>query len=210
MWKRSAARRNCTKQDPDIFLSLSEPSLFAHLFRPRVDDSNKGLYGHALVIAGSRGKSGAAAMAGIAALRAGAGLVTVASTEAALPGIVAHAPEIMTELLADGCNRDARALRLLDTRRKRGRDWPWPRAGSRDRPIGSIDRGTDSDTHDRGRGRIECSGGRPTRYSLVRGSLHRIPGEMSRLNGRSIAEIQSDRIGTARDFRGGARRAIWY
>src|SRR5258708_39989148 len=42
------------------------PSLFAHLFSPRVPDSNKGMYGHVLVIAGARGKTGAAAMAGMA------------------------------------------------------------------------------------------------------------------------------------------------
>ena len=79
------SRPELYEQDPDPFIfRCRSRRLFAHLFRPRVRDSNKGLYGHALVIAGSRGKSGAAAMAGIAALRAGAGLVTVASTEAAL------------------------------------------------------------------------------------------------------------------------------
>jgi len=54
-----------------------------------------------LVVAGSRGKPGAAAMAGIAALRAGAGLVTVASAVSAIPAIAAHAPELMTEALAE-------------------------------------------------------------------------------------------------------------
>ena len=52
---------------------------------PRPPGGHKGTFGHVLVVAGSPGKTGAAAMAGMAALRAGAGLVTVASDEQALP-----------------------------------------------------------------------------------------------------------------------------
>ncbi len=85
----------------DIFLSLVEPAQFRHLLAPRPPDSNKGNFGHVLVVAGSRGKTGAAAMSGIAALRAGAGLVTVASTAEALPVIASHAPELMTEALPE-------------------------------------------------------------------------------------------------------------
>jgi NAD(P)H-hydrate epimerase len=77
-----------------------------HLIDPhelpvRVMDSNKGMYGRVLVIGGSRGKSGAAAMAGQAALRAGAGLVTVATAESVLPIIAVSMPELMTEALAE-------------------------------------------------------------------------------------------------------------
>jgi len=72
---------------------------------PRRLDSNKGTYGKVLIIGGSRGKSGAAAMAGQAALRAGAGLVTVAAPRSILPTIAVTMPELMTEPLdetADG------------------------------------------------------------------------------------------------------------
>lgn len=77
----------------------SEPWEFRHVLFHRKADSNKGLYGHVLVVAGSVGKAGAAAMAARGALRAGAGLVTVATPEPALATVAGFAPEIMTEPL---------------------------------------------------------------------------------------------------------------
>ncbi len=66
-------------------------------------ESHKGTHGHVLVVAGSWGKTGAAAMAGIAALRSGAGLCTVATRPEALVPVLAHAPELMgLELVNDG------------------------------------------------------------------------------------------------------------
>lgn len=78
-------------------LNLIEP----HHIPTRPEESNKGMYGRVLVIGGSRGKSGAAAMAGQAALRSGAGLVTVASPASVLPIIAGSMPELMTEPLAE-------------------------------------------------------------------------------------------------------------
>ena len=77
-----------------------EPQEFARLPLVRSVDSHKGLYGHALIVAGSLGKSGAAVMAAYAALRAGAGFVTVATPEPVLPVVASAHPEIMTEPLA--------------------------------------------------------------------------------------------------------------
>jgi ADP-dependent NAD(P)H-hydrate dehydratase / NAD(P)H-hydrate epimerase len=67
--------------------------------KPREPDSHKGDYGHVLVVGGSVGKAGAAAMAGMAALRTGAGLVTIACPKSVQPTIAAYAPELMTEPL---------------------------------------------------------------------------------------------------------------
>ncbi len=78
-------------------LWLIEARDAAAAFPPRARASHKGTYGHVLVLAGSVGKSGAAALAATAALRAGAGLVTVALPGPALPLLVAQVtPEVMT------------------------------------------------------------------------------------------------------------------
>lgn len=76
-----------------------EPWEFRRVQFHRKADSNKGLYGHALIVAGSVGKAGAAGMAARGALRAGAGLVTVATPEPVLATVAGFAPEIMTEPL---------------------------------------------------------------------------------------------------------------
>jgi hydroxyethylthiazole kinase-like uncharacterized protein yjeF len=76
----------------DAQLHLSSPLAFARLLRPRPPNSNKGDYGHVLVVGGAEGKSGASEMCGLAALRAGAGLSTVASS-----AVKFSAPELMAE-----------------------------------------------------------------------------------------------------------------
>ncbi|HSP79440.1 MAG TPA: NAD(P)H-hydrate dehydratase [Myxococcaceae bacterium] len=62
---------------------------------PRRADSHKGTYGHVLVVSGSRGKSGAAAMVAMGALRGGAGLVTVATRSEVVEAVLGHTPEVM-------------------------------------------------------------------------------------------------------------------
>jgi NAD(P)H-hydrate epimerase len=73
----------------------------APLLAARNADSNKGSFGHVLIIGGSLGRSGAAAMAGMAALRVGAGLSTVATPKSVLPLVAGYAPELMTEPLPE-------------------------------------------------------------------------------------------------------------
>jgi NAD(P)H-hydrate epimerase len=65
-------------------------------------DSYKNTHGHALIIAGSRGYTGAAALCGNAAIRSGAGLVTIATPASAEASVAARAmPEVMTTALAE-------------------------------------------------------------------------------------------------------------
>jgi NAD(P)H-hydrate epimerase len=84
---------------------------------PRPADAHKGDFGHVLVIGGSVGKSGAAAMAGMAALRAGAGLVTVAAPRSVQPLIAASAPELMTEPLPETSEGTISLLALAERER---------------------------------------------------------------------------------------------
>ena len=70
--------------------------------RLRPADSNKGRFGNVLVIGGARGKSGAPSMSSVAALRAGAGLVTAAIAQSILSTVAAVTPELMTVALLEG------------------------------------------------------------------------------------------------------------
>ena len=82
--------------DSSLLLHWLEPREFRGLPLVRPRDAHKGSFGHALIAAGSLGKSGAAVLAGRAALRAGAGLVTVVTSPDALPIVAAGMPEFMT------------------------------------------------------------------------------------------------------------------
>jgi ADP-dependent NAD(P)H-hydrate dehydratase / NAD(P)H-hydrate epimerase len=81
-------------------LRWSEPQEFERFAARRHAEGHKGDYGHALIVAGSVGKTGAAVLASWAALRSGAGLVTVGTASPALPIVATHTPEVMTHPLA--------------------------------------------------------------------------------------------------------------
>ncbi len=87
--------------DASLFLRLISGSELSWLVAPRRMDSHKGTYGHVLILAGSLGKTGAAALAAGAAYRSGAGLVTVATPKSALPVIASLGMEWMTAPLPE-------------------------------------------------------------------------------------------------------------
>jgi ADP-dependent NAD(P)H-hydrate dehydratase / NAD(P)H-hydrate epimerase len=185
---------------------VTEPLDFSSLFMRRVSESNKGLYGHVLVIAGARGKTGAAAMAGMAALRAGAGLSTVASAASAITAIASYAPEIMTEPLAETeggaiamVSPDDPALAAITE--KKTVIAIGPGMGQHPETVQFIRRFVqesktpmvvDADA-------LNALAGQRSRFEGPR-IFTPHPGEMSRLTGKTIADIQKDRIGNARAF----------
>ncbi len=97
------------------FLNLVERELVYALLPQRRRDDHKGHFGHALVISGSRGKSGAASLVAKSALKAGAGLVTVAAPDTAQKILATHSTEMMTEPLPETKNGSisSKALPLL-------------------------------------------------------------------------------------------------
>jgi ADP-dependent NAD(P)H-hydrate dehydratase / NAD(P)H-hydrate epimerase len=166
-------------------IELLEPAMFADLLAPRPPSGHKGTFGHALIVAGSRGKTGAAAMCGLAALRAGAGLVTVASEESALAAIGAHTPELMTEPL-DQLDRIAEGMTVIAMGPGLGPQMQMVRGAVR-RFIQPMVLDADAlvdGLHGEGRVRV----------------LTPHPGEMARISGKTIAEVQQDRLGCAREF----------
>jgi NAD(P)H-hydrate epimerase len=81
------------------YLELLTRERMRELVPARAADSHKGDFGRVLVVAGSIGRTGAAHLAAIGALRSGAGLVTIATPRSCVPIVAAMAPEYMTEPL---------------------------------------------------------------------------------------------------------------
>ena len=178
---------------PELFagarVELVQPEMFAALLAPRPRWGHKGTFGHVLIAGGSRGKSGAAAMSGLAALRAGAGLVTVASSA---PGdVAAHAPELMTEPLDHGLAALARGKTVVAAGPGLGHDGE---AAEVLAALATLEQPVvlDADA-------LTAAPAFPAGAVRV---LTPHPGEMSRLTGRPTAEVQTDRIGIARAFAG--------
>jgi len=103
-----------------VRLNLVDADDLAHYLPPRKVESHKGDYGHLMVVAGSKGKPGAARMVAEGAFRAGVGLVTVATPESVQPILAPQVMEMMTEPLPEtregtlSAKATARVLKLLD------------------------------------------------------------------------------------------------
>jgi NAD(P)H-hydrate epimerase len=201
--------------DAAIHSALQLEAITAHdiagLLAPRAADANKGRFGHALIVGGSLGRAGAAAMSGIAALRVGVGLSTVATAKSSLPLVAGQAFELMTEPLAEteagsispvalhadgfdavaqgknvialgpGISRHPETVSFVRALAAKYPDRPFVIDADGLNAFQGVARELD------GRGR-----------TLV---LTPHPGEMARLVGAaSAAEIQRDRLGIARKF----------
>ena len=167
---------------------------------------HKGDYGHVLVVAGSRGKTGAAHLAASGALRGGAGLVTVATPASCLPIVAALGAEYMTLPLLETEEGGAAAASLETLL-----DGPWdviaagPGLGNgpevRALVAGLLERARvplvlDADA-------LNVLAGDPGRLAAREGQTVIVtphPGEMARLLGLSTAEVQANRLESARNL----------
>ena len=197
--------------DEAIVSSLHLNVITARDFAPLIDqrpaESNKGNYGHVLVVGGSLGKAGAAAMAGMSALRSGAGLATVATPKSVLPTVAGFHPELMTEPLpeTDAGSISANATERLDTLAKGKSVLAIGPGISRVPETAGIVRTLvagspmpvvlDADGLNAFEGRVDELSGKGRLLVIT---PH--PGEMARLAGCSIADVQEDRLGVARQF----------
>ncbi|MGQ0793583.1 MAG: NAD(P)H-hydrate dehydratase [Deltaproteobacteria bacterium] len=178
------------------------------ILKPRRADTHKGAYGHLFVIAGSSGKTGAAALTATGAMRSGAGLVTLGAPVGIHPVMEAKLTEAMTEPLPEtaggvlgGISVDY-ALGILSSRKTALAIGPGISTTPDTRefvyeiirkcPVPMV---IDADA-------ITLIAESPEilREAKAPVALTPHPGEMSRLTGRSADEVQRDRIGVARDF----------
>ncbi len=179
---------------------------------PRDPQSNKGTYGHVLVIGGAFGKAGAPSMASLAAMRAGAGLVTAAVPREILPTVAAVAPELMlTPLATEGSG--GLALEMLDEAALDqllkgvtvaaigpglGQEGSTPEFVRTFVENVSLPMVVDADALNAFAGRADLLGEAAKQGRTVVLTPH--PGEMARLVGMTVNEVEADRIGLARRF----------
>jgi ADP-dependent NAD(P)H-hydrate dehydratase / NAD(P)H-hydrate epimerase len=188
-------------------LNLITPRDFSEFLAPRQPEGQKGIYGHALIVGGSFGKSGAAAMAGVACLRSGVGLATVATPRSVLPTVAGYAPELMTEPVAesDSGTITAEAVAQLEPLLKAMNVVALGPGISRNPETVSFVHQfvpqcpkplvIDADGLNAFAGDTAPLNG--SKRILV---LTPHPGEMARLTGKTVKEVQADRIGVARNF----------
>jgi NAD(P)H-hydrate epimerase len=176
--------------------------------RPRTADSHKGTYGHVLVVAGSRGMAGAAALTGLAALRSGAGLVRVACPLEVQPTVAGFDPSFMTwplpQTSSGAVDGSASWYELLPLTHDANVIAAGPGLG---RSKGVHDlvcellRHTtkplvlDADALNTFAPLKSCGGALKTHPAAIIATPH--PGEAARLLGLSTADVQRDRIGSA-------------
>lgn len=191
----------------DLQLNVITASDIASLIGPRPSDSNKGNYGHVLVIGGSLGKAGAAAMAGISALRAGAGLSTVATAKSVLPTVATFHAEVMTDPLheTDAGTISASALSQIDELSKGKSVLAIGPGISRNPETSELVRTLVTKTRTPVVLDADGLNAFEHRTAELTGAGRTLvitphPGEMARLTGMTIPDVQKDRLAIARKF----------
>lgn len=193
-------------------IRITSPKEAAQAFPLRATDTHKGTYGRLLLVAGSRGMMGAAILAARAALRCGAGLVTLAVPESQQQVGATAVPEALTLGLSETPNGSIAASALPQLRNHVGaatavaigpgisrtpetlawvRDWlgeiTFPLVVDADALMALVETKGERGTFRRSR--------TPEVAPLV---LTPHPGEMAQLLRTSVAQVQADRLGAAR------------
>ena len=180
----------------------------------RAANSNKGLYGHVLVVGGSYGTAGAPSMASLAAMRAGAGLVTAAVPRSIVALVAGVAPELMLAPLQEDASgavslgdiSDATGTsvaKLIEEKRitavaigpglsTRGDASEFARRVVAETKLAMV---VDADALNAFDSRAKKLNGAGRVLVLT---PH--PGEMARLAGLTIKDVEADRVGLARRF----------
>lgn len=184
--------------------------------RPRDVNGNKGRFGHVLIVGGSFGKSGAPSMASVAAMRAGAGLTTAAVPRSVLPMVAAVAPELMSTPLEekDGLSLDQlgeeslakllKGITVVGIGPGLGQEGTTPEFVRAFVERVSLPMVIDADALNALAGRAELLK-RAVNTTDAKGKPRTIvltphPGEMARLVGSSVKDVEADRVGLARRF----------
>jgi ADP-dependent NAD(P)H-hydrate dehydratase / NAD(P)H-hydrate epimerase len=199
---------------PEVIDSLAGPRLelltresMREIVQPRESDSHKGDYGHVLIVAGSRGKTGAAHLAAVGALRSGAGLVSLATPKSSQPILASMGAEYMTlplEETPEGRVEAGSVQSILDFESDVVAVGPGLGMGpdvtvfvqelveKSESPLV-----LDADA-------LNALASDPERLQSSAGSRPIIitphPGEMSRLSNTSVDDVQASRVDVARDF----------
>ena len=178
---------------------------------PRAAGANKGNFGHVLVVGGSVGRSGAPAMTSLGALRAGAGLVTAAVPAAVLAQVAGVAPELMTfplKATAAGqiavTNLTAAILKGLTAGKTVLAMGPGLGQGAETaRFVSGLLAGTKIPVVIDADGLNILAKTPALLAKLAKGRMVVLtphPGEMARLVGMTVAEVQANRLEVARGF----------
>jgi hydroxyethylthiazole kinase-like uncharacterized protein yjeF len=181
--------------------------------RPRAIDENKGRLGHVLIVGGAYGKAGAPTMASLAAMRAGAGLVTAAVPREILPLVAGVAPELMMNPLAtegsgglaleqvegEALKALLKGISVVGIGPGLGQEGTTPEFVRGFVERVSLPMVIDADALNALAGRTELL------KKVTRGGKRTVvltphPGEMARLAGMTVPEVEADRVGLARRF----------
>lgn len=186
---------------------LITQNMVAKQIHPRSQDAHKGDTGHVLIVAGSPGKTGAAAMTATSAMRAGAGLATLATPESLNPFLETQILEAMTYPLAEtktGILDETALETIMGLMAKKNCLAIGPGIGTAPETkrliqkillVSQIAVVIDADG-------LNCIADNP---QILRGLeipvvLTPHPGEMARLINSTTQTVQQDRIGCARTF----------